>query len=161
MIPIKQYTISVLVKNKFGALANIAALFGDRGYNIESLSVNHTLDPNVSHMTIVSSGTSDVIKQIQKLLSKVDNVISVEDVTSANHIERGLVLLKISASKENRFEIIQLTETFGGKVLNVKKDSVFIELTGTPEHIDNYLALMKEFGLLAVSRAGRTAICKD
>lgn len=157
----KTHTISVLVANKFGALARIAGLFSGRGYNIESLSVNHTHDPNISRMTIVTEGSDDVLEQIEKQLEKLVDVISVDDVTMQDHIERGLALLKVRATRTSRPEIIQLTETFGGHVLNVKQDAVFIEIAGAPEHIDSFILLMEEFGLLEVSRAGRTAIRKD
>lgn len=158
---IKQHTISVLVENKFGALARIAGLFSGRGYNIESLSVNHTHDPNLSRMTIVTAGTDEILEQIEKQLNKLIDVISVEDVTLLNHIERGLALLKVKASRDKRSEIIQLVETFRGKVLNIKSDVIYVEISGSPEHIDNFIELMEDFGILEVSRAGRTAIRKD
>ncbi len=158
---IKQHTISVLVENKFGALARIAGLFSGRGYNIESLSVNHTHDPNLSRMTIVTAGTDEILEQIEKQLNKLIDVISVEDVTLLNHIERGLALLKVKTTRDNRSEIIQLVETFRGKVLNIKSDVIYVEISGSPEHIDNFIELMEDFGILEVSRAGRTAIRKD
>lgn len=158
---IRQHTISVLVENKFGALARIAGLFSGRGYNIESLSVNHTHDPSISRMTIVTAGTDEILEQIEKQLNKLIDVITVEDVTPMTHIERGLALLKVRTSKQSRAEIIQLAETLGGKVLSIKSDVIYIEISGTPEHIDNFIELMEEFGVLEVSRAGRTAIKKD
>ena len=88
-------------------------------------------------------------------------MISVEDVTLLNHIERGLALLKVKASRDKRSEIIQLVETFRGKVLNIKSDVIYVEISGSPEHIDNFIELMEDFGILEVSRAGRTAIRKD
>ena len=157
----KTHTISVLVENKFGALARIAGLFSGRGYNIESLSVNHTHDPNTSRMTIVTAGTDEILEQIEKQLNKLVDVISVEDVTLLSHIERGLALMKVRCTDKSRFEIIQLAETFEGKVLAVKDDTVYIEISGTPEHEDEFIVLMEEYGILEVARAGRTAIRKD
>lgn len=162
MNPVKKtHTISVLVENKFGALARIAGLFSGRGYNIESLSVNHTHDPNTSRMTIVTVGTDEILEQIEKQLNKLVDVISVEDVTLLSHIERGLALMKVRCTRKSRFEIVQLTETFQGKVLAVKDDTVYIEISGTPEHVDEFVVLMEEYGILEVARAGRTAIRKD
>ena len=158
---IKTHTISVLVENKFGALARIAGLFSGRGYNIESLSVNHTHDPNVSRMTIVTNGTDEILDQIEKQLDKLVDVISVEDVTLLSHIERGLALLKVKCSPKNRAEIIQLTSTFSGKVLAIKSNAIYIEIGGDPEHINEFIALMTEYGILELARAGRTAIRKD
>ncbi len=157
----KTHTISVLVENKFGALARIAGLFSGRGYNIESLSVNHTHDPNRSRMTIVTAGTDEILEQIEKQLNKLVDVISVEDVTLLSHIERGLALLKVKCTRKNRAEIVQLTETFHGKVLAVKANEIYIEISGAPDHINDFIILMEEFGILEVCRAGRTAIRKD
>ena len=157
----KTHTISVLVANKFGALARIAGLFSGRGYNIESLSVNHTHDPNTSRMTIVTAGTDEILEQIEKQLNKLVDVISVEDVTLLSHIERGLALLKVKCNRRNRGEIIQLVASFHGEVLAVKGGTVYIEISGDPDHVDDFIRLMEEYGLLEVARAGRTAIRKD
>ena len=156
----RPHTISVLVANKFGALARIAGLFSGRGYNIESLSVNHTVDPNVSRMTIVTTGTDEILEQIEKQLNKLIDVLEVEDVTLADHIERCLALLKVKETRETRTEILQLVDTFGANVLNFKDNVIIIEISGTPEHIDNFINLMNEYGIIDISRAGRTAIRK-
>ena len=111
--------------------------------------------------TIVTAGTDEILEQIEKQLNKLIDVISVEDVTLLNHIERGLALLKVKTTRDNRSEIIQLVETFRGKVLNIKSDVIYVEISGSPEHIDNFIELMEDFGILEVSRAGRTAIRKD
>ncbi|MBR2435838.1 MAG: acetolactate synthase small subunit [Lentisphaeria bacterium] len=158
---IKTHTISVLVENKFGALARIAGLFSGRGYNIESLSVNHTHDPNVSRMTIVTNGTDEILEQIEKQLDKLVDVISVEDVTLLSHIERGLALLKVKCTAKKRAEILQLAETFHAQVLAIKHDAIYIEISGDPEQIDEFVTLMNEYGVLELARSGRTAIRKD
>ena len=155
---IKTHTISVLVENKFGALARIAGLFSGRGYNIESLSVNHTHDPNVSRMTIVTNGTDEILEQIEKQLDKLVDVISVEDVTLLSHIERGLALLKVKCTAKKRAEILQLAETFHAQVLAIKHDAIYIEISGDPEQIDEFVTLMNEYGVLELARSGRTAI---
>lgn len=155
------HTISVLVENKFGALARIAGLFSGRGYNIESLSVNHTQDENLSRMTIVTSGDDAVLEQISKQLKKLVDVVSVEDVTLENHIERGMALLKVKSSHRTRPEILQLVQTFQARILSILGDRICIEISGPPDQIDNFIEIMGEYGVLDVARAGRTALRKD
>jgi len=155
-----QHTISVLVENKFGVLARVAGLFSGRGYNIESLSVNSTHDPEVSKMTIVTSGDEDVIEQIDRQLNKLVDVISVTDLASGDFIERELILIKVSVSSQTRSDIIQLTEIFGGKIINAHKNELAIELSGSGEKIANFINLMSEFDIVEVVRTGRAAISR-
>ena len=155
------HTISVLVENKFGALARIAGLFSGRGYNIESLTVNQTERSDISRMTIVTNGTDEILEQIEKQLDKLVDVISVEDVTLLSHIERGLALLKVKCTAKKRAEILQLAETFHAQVLAIKHDAIYIEISGDPEQIDEFVTLMNEYGVLELARSGRTAIRKD
>ena len=105
---IKQHTISVLVENKFGALARIAGLFSGRGYNIESLTVNHTHDPNLSRMTIVTRGDDDVLEQIEKQLNKLVDVVSVTDLDSEDYLELELAIIKVKTTQLTRVAIVQL-----------------------------------------------------
>ncbi len=154
----KPHTFSILVENRFGALARIAGLFSGRGYNIESLSVNHTLDPNVSCMTIVTKGNEEVLEQIEKQLNKLIDVVSVEDITLASHIERGLILMRVKADHAGRCALIQILESFQGRILEMTPSTVSLELSGSPEQLDSFIEIMKEFGILELSRAGRTAI---
>ena len=107
---IKQHTVSVLVENKFGALARIAGLFSGRGYNIESLTVNHTHDPNLSRMTIVTRGDDDVLEQIEKQLNKLVDVVSVTDLDSEDYLELELAIIKVKTTQLTRVAIVQLVE---------------------------------------------------
>jgi len=157
----KKHTISVLVENKFGVLARVAGLFSGRGYNIESLTVNHTQDPSVSRMTIVTVGDENVLEQIDKQLNKLIDVIKVTDLTGSEFIERELALLKVKAGKGSRAEIIQIVEIFGGKILSVHKDELGIEIQGRAPEIENFISLMKDFGIIEIARTGRVAISRN
>ena len=156
----KHHTISVLVENKFGVLARVAGLFSGRGYNISSLTVNETQDPSISKMTIVTSGDDDVLEQIDKQLNKLIDVLKVTDLTGSEFIERELALIKVRAARENKSEIIQTTEIFGGKIISVHQDELGIEIQGEADKIENFLSLMKDFGIIEVARTGRVAISK-
>lgn len=156
----KHHTISVLVENKFGVLARVAGLFSGRGYNISSLTVNETQDPSISKMTIVTSGDDDVLEQIDKQLNKLIDVLKVTDLTGSEFIERELALIKVRAARENKSEIIQTTEIFGGKIICVHQDELGIEIQGEADKIENFLSLMKDFGIIEVARTGRVAISK-
>ncbi len=154
----EQHTISVLVANKFGALARIAGLFSGRGYNIESLTVNRTHDPQLSRMTIVTTGNEEVLEQIEKQLSKLVDVVCVTDLNPDDFVERELVLVRVKAPRERRSEILNLVEIFGAKIPLVHKDEIALELSGDSRLIENFLSLVAEFGILEVARTGRTAI---
>jgi acetolactate synthase-1/3 small subunit len=157
----EQHTISVLVENKFGALARIAGLFSGRGYNIESLSVNTTQDPAVSRMTIVTSGDDAIIEQIDKQLSKLVDVIKVADLTGHAFVERELMLIKIKTNAKNRGEVIQITEIFGGKIVGVHAHELAVELSGRASKIEDFIALMHGFGIIEIARTGRVAISRQ
>lgn len=157
----ERHTISVLVENRFGVLARVAGLFSGRGYNIESLSVNTTQNPRVSRMTIVTVGDDAVIEQIDKQLNKLVDVIKVTDLTGGEFIERELILIKVKVTTKNRSEIIQITEIFGGKIVVVHKNELAIELSGRADKIENFIALMSEFGIIEVARTGRVAISRN
>lgn len=156
-----RHTISVLVENKFGVLARVAGLFSGRGYNIESLSVNSTHDPKISKMTIVTSGDDAIIEQIDKQLNKLIDVIKVTDLTGSEFIARELMLIKIKTNARSRAEIMQITEIFGGKIISVHKDEVGVELSGSPQKLQDYVKLMNEFGIIEIARTGRVAISRN
>jgi acetolactate synthase-1/3 small subunit len=161
MVKQEQHTISVLVENKFGVLARVAGLFSGRGYNIQSLTVNETNDPSISRMTIVTTGDIDVLEQIDKQLNKLIDVLKVTDLTGSEFIERELALIKVKASRENKLEIIQTAEIFGGKIIIVHKDELGIEIQGPAGKIENFLTLMKDFGIIEIARTGRVAISRN
>ncbi len=154
-----RHTISVLVANKFGVLARVAGLFSGRGYNISSLTVNETNDPDVSKMTIVTSGDSEVLEQIDKQLRKLVDVISVTDLTGNLFIERELALFKIRAeTPEVKSQLIQVVEIFNGKFVCVHPDSFGVEISGRADEIDNFMTMVRDFGIVEMARSGRVAI---
>ena len=158
---IKQHTISVLVENKFGALARIAGLFSGRGYNIESLTVNHTHDPNLSRMTIVTKGTDEVLEQIEKQLNKLVDVVSVTDLNSSDYLELELAIIKVRTSALTRVAIVQLVELFHGYIPKVNKDELCIAISGSPQKIEPFLTLMSDFKIIEIARTGSTAVTRD
>lgn len=157
----EKHTISVLVENKFGVLARVAGLFSGRGYNIASLTVNETEDPKISRMTIVTLGDAAILEQIDKQLSKLIDVIKVENLTGSRFIERELALIRLkSGNAEKQSRIIQLVEIFKGTIVSVSKDEIAVEISGRSYKIDNFLELSREFGILETTRSGRVAIAR-
>jgi acetolactate synthase-1/3 small subunit len=155
-----RHTISILVENKFGVLARVAGLFSGRGYNIESLTVAETHDPQISRMTIVTRGEDRVIEQINKQLNKLVDVIKVMDVTQDEHVERELVLVKINAEEKNREEILRMAEIFRGRVVDVSAKSYTVEITGSEEKIKGFLEMVRPLGIQEMSRTGKVAISR-
>jgi len=154
-----RHTFSVLVENKFGVLSRVVGLFSGRGYNIASLTVNATYDPSISQMTIVTSGDQAVLEQIEKQLSKLVDVISVNDLTNAEFVARELVLIKLAAADSAaRNALLQLVEIFHGTVVAVTKTDLSVELSGTTAQIDNFIELVRDYGILNMARSGQVAI---
>lgn len=152
-----EHTISVLVENHVGVLAKIAGLFSARGFNITSLSVATTDDPETSRMTIVVDADDRILDQVKKQLNKLIDTKKVVDLTGTPAVERELVLVKLR--KEGRIsDIMELVDVFRGKVIDVAAESVIVELTGGTEKIDAFLELVKPFGILEAARTGRVAL---
>ncbi len=155
----EKHTISVLVENKFGVLARVAGLFSGRGYNISSLTVHETEDPAFSKMTIVTAGDAAILEQIDKQLRKLVNVINVEDLTGSQFVEREMALIKLKvASPEKQSHLIQLIEIFDGKIVSVSKGEIAVELAGRSDRLDNFIEMIREFGIIEMARSGRVAI---
>ena len=155
------HTITVLVENKPGVLARVSGLFARRGYNIESLTVSITDDPNVSRMTIVVAGDSDILEQITKQLHKLIDVLKVYDYLDTPMLERELTLVKINAAQEQRVEIIQMvTQIFGGKIIDTSDKTFVVEVTGGSEKIDAFEKLMESYGIRELVRTGRIALMR-
>lgn len=155
-----RHTISVLVENKFGVLARVASLFSAKGYNIESLSVGETNDPEVSRMTIVVSGEDAVIEQIIKQLRRLIDIIKVSDLSERSFIDRELVLVKVRAEQDTRAEIINIADIFRGKVVDVAPKSMTVEVTGDREKIDALLGLLSPYGVKEMARTGKVAMAR-
>ena len=157
-------TFSVLVENRFGVLARVAGLFSGRGYNIASLTVHQTHDPRYSKMTIVTDGDSAVLEQIEKQLRKLVDVIRVDVLSGGAFVEREVALLKLhTESFEERSQIIQLVEVFSGKIVSVSCHEIAVKLAGKADRIDDFISLVRDFGIIDMARSGRVAIarCRD
>ena len=155
----EKHTISVLVENKFGVLARVAGLFSGRGYNISSLTVHETEDPRFSKMTIVTTGDAAILEQIDKQLSKLIDVIRVENLTGSHFIEREMALIKIKTpTREDRSQLMQLVEIFAGTIVSVSREEIGVEIAGKSDRIDNFIELVRDFGIVEMARSGRVAI---
>lgn len=158
----KYHTISVLVENKFGVLARVAGLFCGRGYNIDSLNVCNTIDPLVSKMTIVTHGEDAMVEQIDKQLNKLIDVIKVSDLSGSDFLERELALIKVSGkTQDDRVAIIQLSEGFSGKIVNVQDSELCLEVSGESTRIDDFIKLVEDYGVIEVARTGRVAVSRS
>jgi acetolactate synthase-1/3 small subunit len=153
-----RHIISVLVENEFGVLARIAGLFSGRGFNIESLCVAETTEPTVSRITLVTSGDDRVLEQITKHLNKLVNVIKVSDFSTVEHVERELVLVKVTADAKTRGEVLSVVNIFRGKVVDVASGSYIVEVTGTEDKIAAFINLLRPFGIKEVVRTGIVAM---
>ena len=156
-----RHTISVLVENKFGVLTRVAGLFSGRGYNIDTLNVGPTHDPSLSRMTIVTRGDDATVEQICKQLHKLVDVVKVIDYRAGEYIDRELVLIKVQTGANNRAEVAQMAELFRAKVVDVQTASLTIEITGTEAKVEKFIALMKDFGILDLTRTGQVALPRD
>lgn len=154
-----RHIISILLANESGALSRVAGLFSARGYNIESLTVATTQDPTVSRLTMVTTGSDDVIDQINKQLSKLVDVVDISDLTQGAHIEREIGLLKLRVDASDLESLADEVRTLGGQLLDDTPDSVMIELTGTVGELDDAVSrLTADAQLLELVRSGATAV---
>ena len=159
---VETHTLSVLVDNEPGVLARVVGLFSGRGYNIESLTVAEVAhERHLSRITIVTSGTPEIIEQIRHQLERLVPVNSVKDLTlTVRAIERELAMIKVRGRGENRVEAMNLAEAFRAKVIDATVESFIFELTGNPQKIDDFVDLMRPLGLVEVSRTGVAAISR-
>jgi acetolactate synthase-1/3 small subunit len=158
---LKQYVISVKVENKFGVLARVAGLFSARGYNIDSLSVSATEQKDISIMTIVVMGDDRTIEQVKKQLNKLIDVIKVSDHTDLPTVDREFVLLKVNALPNKRAEIYQLGEIFKADIADLSQKTITLGVKGEPANIDNFIELMRPYGIKELMRTGRVSLLKE
>jgi len=154
------HIISILIENESGALSRVAGLFSARGYNIESLTVAPTQDPTLSRMTLVTTGSDEIIEQITKQLNKLIDVVKLIDISEFAHIERELMMVKTRAVNEMREEIKRLTDIFRGNILDVTPTSYVIEITGEKSKLDAFLATVGDDNIIEVVRSGTTGILR-
>jgi acetolactate synthase-1/3 small subunit len=148
------------VENKFGVLTRVAGLFSGRGYNIDSLNVAPTQDATASRMTIVTHGDEATVEQIVKQLNKLPDVIKVHDIGEGEYVDRELVLVKVSVDSRTRAEVMQITDIFRAKIVNVQPKSLSIEITGTEDKVGKFIDLMKPFGVTDLTRTGKVALAR-
>jgi acetolactate synthase I/III small subunit len=155
---VSRHIISVLVENEAGALSRISGLFSARGYNIETLTVAPTEDASMSRMTIVTSGSEDVIEQITKQLNKLIEVVKVIDLSEAEHIERELMLIKVRAGQKEREDMKRMADIFRGRIIDVSDNTYTIELTGDTQKLDAFIKSLDQGAIIETVRTGASGI---
>ncbi len=153
-----RHIISILLENEAGALSRVAGLFSARGYNIETLTVAPTEDMSLSRLTIVTSGSDEVIEQITKQLNKLIDVIKVVDLSEAAHIERELMLIKVRASGKDREEMKRMADIYRGRIIDVTEATYVIELTGRGSKLDSFIQAIDAGLILETVRTGVSGI---
>jgi acetolactate synthase I/III small subunit len=155
-----KHTLAVLVENKSGVLSRVASLFSRRGYNIDSLAVGVTEDPEISRMTIVVHGDDHVLEQVTKQLNKLVDVIKVSDIGGDDAVERELALIKVSADADTRAEIIQIADIFRARIVDMAPKSMTVEVTGDEGKIQAIEKLLGQFGIKELVRTGKIALVR-
>lgn len=156
-----RHVLSALVQNVPGVLAHISGMLASRGYNIDSLAVGETEDPHLSRMTFVVVGDDRVLAQVRKQLEKIVTVVEVQDISSKDHVERDLMLIKVkTADGAIRSEVKELTEVFRGRIVDVGPDNVLVEISGQERKVQAFIELMRKFGIIELVRTGRIAMVR-
>jgi acetolactate synthase-1/3 small subunit len=157
----QRHVLSALVQNVPGVLSHISGMLASRGYNIDSLAVGETEDPNLSRMTFVVRGDDSVLEQVRKQLEKIVTVVRVEDVSSQEHVERDLMLIRITVPEGRRSEIRELAEIFRGRVVDVAAEAVMVEISGQEKKIQAFIEMVRPFGIIELARTGRIAMIRS
>jgi len=157
----RKHVLSLQVENRAGVLARIAGLFSRRGFNIDTLTVGPTEDPNISRVTLTVDGALHPIDQVTKQLHKLVNVIKIRDMEPEQTIAREMALFRVSAAVENRAEIMQFAEIFRGHILDVSRRTLTIEVTGTSDKIEAFERMVRPHGLVEMARTGEVAIARS
>ena len=156
-----RHTISVLVENKFGVLTRVAGLFSGRGFNIDTLNVAPTQDPTVSRMTIVTRGDDATVDQIVKQLEKLVETIKVHDFREGEYVDRELVLVKVKVDSQTRAEVMQITDIFRARIIDVQPKNLTIQITGDESKVSKFIQLMETFGIKELTRTGTVALPRN
>ncbi len=157
----EKHVLSILVENQPGVLSRIAGLFSGRGYNIESLCVAETMDPNISRLTIVTKANLPLVEQVKKQLNKVINVIKVHELTGNKYVHREMALIKVNAKPDNRAEILRIVDIFRCKVVDVGHDHYTIEVTGDEGKMEAILSLLRPIGIKEIAKTGTIALFRE
>ena len=150
-----RHIISILLENESGALSRVAGLFSARAYNIESLTVAPTDDPSLSRMTLVTTGTDEIVEQVCKQLNKLVDVVKLVDLTEDAHVERELTLIKVKAEGEARDEVKRLVDIFHGQIIDLTDTTYTLEVTGDSDKIDAVLKALEHITIVEVVRSGK------
>ena len=155
-----RHVLSALVQNVPGVLAHISGMLASRGYNIDSLAVGETEDPQLSRMTFVIMGDDSVLEQVRKQLEKIITVVRVDDISSQNFVERDLMLIKVRTTSTGRSEIRELADVFRGRIVDVAEEEVIVEISGPERKIESFIDLMRPYGIVELVRTGRIAMVR-
>lgn len=156
----RKQVLSLLVENNPGVTSHISGLFSRRGYNIDSFSSGVTADPRYTRITIVTSGDEQILEQIEKQLAKLEDVVDIKQLETGSSVTRELILVKIKAKDTERQPILNVSEIFHGKVVDVTHDSMVIELTGHQDKLDAFLDLLSGYEILELARTGITGLSR-
>ena len=156
-----RHVLSALVQNVPGVLAQVAGMLSSRGYNIDSLAVGETEQPDLSRMTFVVVGDDSVLEQVRKQLEKIVTVVRVDDISSKDFVERDLMLLKVKAPAGSRTEIRELVGIFRGRVVDVAPDEMTVEISGQERKVEAFIDIMRPFGIIELVRTGRIAMVRS
>ena len=156
-----RHTISLFVDNESGVLSRVAGLFSARGFNIESLNVAQTMDPDTSRITLVTEGDDFIISQIIKRFNNMVNVIHVTDLTDEPRVEREMVLVRVEAKDKTRAEILRMADIFRAKVLDVGPKTYTLELTGDKDKVNAFIELLHPLGIKEIARTGTVAMERE
>lgn len=155
-----RHVISALVLNEPGVLARVAGMFSARGFNIDSLVVGRTENPELSRMTIVATADDNTLEQVRKQLAKLVEVVKVRDFTGSAYVERDLMLVTVNVGPDKRSEVLEITNLFRGRVVDVAKDSVMVELSGTEDKLEACVELLRPYGIEELARTGVIAMSR-
>ena len=155
-----RHVLSALVHNQPGVLAHISGMLASRGFNIDSLAVGETEDPDLSRITFVVHGDDNQLEQVRKQLDKVVTVVKVQDISSEDFVERDLMIVKVKATSQQRMEIVLLVEMFRGRVVDIGMETLMIEIAGQERKIEAFIELMRPFGIVELARTGRIALVR-
>jgi acetolactate synthase-1/3 small subunit len=156
-----RHVLSALVQNQPGVLAHISGMLASRGFNIDSLAVGETENPQLSRITFVVMGDNRVLEQVRKQLEKIVTVVRVMDISREDFVERDLMLMNVEALPERRAELMGLVQTFRGRVVDVGPKNLIIEISGQEKKIEAFIELMRPFGIRELARTGRIALVRS
>jgi acetolactate synthase-1/3 small subunit len=155
-----RHVLSALVQNQPGVLAHVSGMFASRGFNIESLAVGETEDPQLSRITVVVNGDDRLLEQIRKQLEKIITVVKVLDISKADYVERDLMLIKIDAPPSQRLELQGLVQIFRGRIVDVGADQMMVEISGQEKKIEAFIDAVRPYGIRELARTGRIAMVR-